>query len=86
METYKLLQNLLNKAELIDLDTNNYTQNIIRLYKKSNTKVILESGFKNTYGDVFWNRDYSTLAPSKEDLICINKLLGDSSEIAIEKP
>ena len=86
METYKFLQNLLNKAELIDLDTNNYTQNIIRLYKKSNTKVILESGFKNTYGDVFWNRDYSTLVPSKGELICINKLLGDSSEIAIEKP
>ena len=86
METYKLLQNLLNKAELIDLDTNNYTQNIIRLYKKSNTEVILESGFKNTYGDVFWNRDYSTLTPSKIESTRIDKLLGNLSEIAIEKP
>ena len=85
METYKFLQGLLNKADLIDLDTNNYTQNIIRLYKKSSTKIILESGFKNTYGDVFWNRDYSTLAPSKRESMRINKLLGNLSEIAIEK-
>ena len=86
METYKFLQVLLNKAELIDLDTKNYTQNIIRLYKKSSTKIILESGFKNTYGDVFWNRDYSTLTPSKIESMRINKLLGNLSEIAIEKP
>ena len=86
METYKFLQGLLNKAELIDLDTNNYTQNIIRLYKKSSAKIILESGFKNTYGDVFWNRDYSTLAPSNIESIRINKLLGNLSEIAIERP
>ena len=86
METYKFLQGLLNKAELIDLDTNNYTQNIIRLYKKSSTKIILESGFKNTYGDVFWNRDYSTLTPSRVESMRIDKLLGGSHEIAIEKP
>ncbi len=86
METYKFLQGLLNKAELIDLDTNNYTQNIIRLYKKSSIKIILESGFKNTYGDVFWNRDYSTLTPSKIESMRIDKLLGNLSEIAIEKP
>ena len=86
METYKFLQGLLNKAELIDLDTNNYTQNIIRVYKKSSIKIILESGFKNTYGDVFWNRDYSTLTPSKIESMRIDKLLGNLSEIAIEKP
>ena len=86
METYKFLQGLLNKAELIDLDTNNYTQNIIRLYKKSSTEIILESGFKNKYGDVFYNRDYSTLTPSKIESTRIDKLLGNLSEIEIEKP
>ena len=87
METdFKFLLGLLNKAELICLETNNYRQNVIRLLKKDHNRVIIESGFKTQYSGIFWNRDYSILFLTKIEAMRVNKLLGSSREISVEQP